>query len=150
MSEICSKFRTRVRPENVAYFGHDHSRCPAKFADTHGKWAMTPTWGMSQRLPRRVGLVRAKELMYTGRVVTGQESVQLGLANECVADEDLVARTLEVAASIVKNSWHTLRADKALVNAGLNHHLEQGLAYERENSPGPGPDMAERLADFGS
>ena len=35
----------------------------AKFADTHGKWGMSPTWGMSQRLPRRVGLLNAKELM---------------------------------------------------------------------------------------
>ena len=36
----------------------------AKFSDTHGKWAMSPTWGMSQRLPRRVGVARAKELMF--------------------------------------------------------------------------------------
>jgi len=110
---------------------------------------MTPTWGMSQRLPRRVGLIRAKELMFTGRVVTGAESATIGLANECVADEDLLTRTLEMADEIVKNSWHTLRADKSLVNAGLNHHLEAGLLYERQNSPGPGPDMNERLAGFG-
>ena len=121
----------------------------AKFADTHGKWAMTPTWGMSQRLPRRVGLIRAKELMFTGRVVKGAESVTIGLANECVTDENLLNRTLEVAADIVKNSWHTLRSDKALVNAGLNLHLGEGLLFERKNSPGPGPDMAERLAGFG-
>ncbi len=121
----------------------------AKFADTHGKWAMTPTWGMSQRLPRRVGLIRAKELMFTGRVVSGAESVAIGLANECVADEDLLKRTLQLAGDIVKNSWHTLRADKMLVNAGLNRHLGDGLRYERKNSPGPGPDMAERLAGFG-
>ena len=37
----------------------------ARFADTHGKWSMTPTWGMSQRLPRRIGPLRARELMYT-------------------------------------------------------------------------------------
>ena len=121
----------------------------AKFADTHGKWAMTPTWGMTQRLPRRIGPVRAKEFMFTGRVVTGAESVSLGLANECVPDEELNERTLALAAEIVKNSWHTLRADKSLINAGLNHHLRDGLEYERKNSPGPGPDMAERLAGFG-
>ena len=44
----------------------------ARFADTHGKWGMSPTWGMSQRLPRRVGLVAAKELMFSGRVVSGE------------------------------------------------------------------------------
>lgn len=121
----------------------------AKFADTHGKWAMTPTWGMTQRLPRRIGPVRAKELMFTGRVVSGAESVILGLANECVPDDELKNRAVELATDIVKNSWHTLRADKALVNAGLNLHLQDGLEYERKNSPGAGPDMAERLAGFG-
>lgn len=121
----------------------------AKFSDTHGKWAMTPTWGMTQRLPRRIGLVRAKEMMFTGRIVSGAESVVLGLANECVPDDALKDRALELAAEIVKNSWHTLKADKSLVNAGLNHHLKEGLEYERKNSPGPGPDMAERLTGFG-
>jgi enoyl-CoA hydratase/carnithine racemase len=87
--------------------------------------------------------------MFTGRVVSGAESVILGLANECVPDDELKDRAVELAADIVKNSWHTLRADKALVNAGLNHHLREGLEYERENSPGAGPDMAERLAAFG-
>ena len=45
----------------------------AKFADTHGKWGLTPIWGMSQRLPRRIGVLNAKEMMYTGRVVSGEE-----------------------------------------------------------------------------
>ena len=121
----------------------------AKFADTHGKWAMTPVWGMSQRLPRRIGPLRAKEMMFTGRVVSGAESVSMGLANDCVPDDELVERTKALAAEIVKNSWHTLRADKMLVNGGMNHHLGDGLLFEIENSPGPGPDMAERLAGFG-
>lgn len=120
----------------------------AKFADTHGKWSMTPTWGMSQRLPRRVGLIRAKELMYTGRIVSGEEAVAIGLANECVPDDELQARTLAVAEQIVANSWHTLRADKMLVHGGLDRTLTDGLAFERENSPGAGPDMAERLKNF--
>ncbi len=121
----------------------------AKLADTHGKWGMTPTWGMSQRLPRRIGIIRAKDMMFTGRVVTGLQSVSLGLANECVADDTLEARTLEIARQIVANSWHTLKADKMLVAGGLDRHLHEGLAFERANSPGAGPDMAERLAGFG-
>lgn len=121
----------------------------AKFADTHGKWSMTPTWGMSQRLPRRIGLVRAKEMMFTGRVVSGQESVAMGLANCCVPDEELMDRTLELAKEVVQNSWHTLRADKSLILGGQQQHLDDGLQYERDNSPGAGPDMAERLAQFG-
>jgi enoyl-CoA hydratase len=121
----------------------------ARFADTHGKWAMTPTWGMSQRLPRRIGPVRAKMLMLTGTPITGAEAVYNGLANLCVPDGELQSRTDELARTIVANSWHTLRADKRLVNEGQGFAFRDALAYERRTSPGRGPDMAERLKAFG-
>ena len=122
----------------------------ARFADTHGRWAMTPTWGMSQRLPRRIGPLKAKQMMYTGTPVPGAEAVALGLANECVPDDQLDSRARELARAIVANSWHTLRADKRLVNEGQRFTLAEGLAFERRTSPGAGPDMAERLKAFGS
>jgi len=122
----------------------------ARFADTHGRWSMTPTWGMSQRLPRRIGPLKAKELMFTGRPISGSEAEKLGLVNACVADDQLEPTTAELAAGIVANSWHTLRADKRLVNEGQRFTLADGLAYERTTSPGAGPDMAERLKAFGS
>ena len=121
----------------------------ARFADTHGKWGMSPTWGMSQRLPRRVGIVTAKELMFSGRVVSGDEAVAIGLANRCVPDEQLLESALEMARSFLTNSWFTLRMDKALVNGGADHTLKAGLEFERATSPGAGPDMAERLGGFG-
>lgn len=120
----------------------------ARFADTHGKWAMSPTWGMSQRLPRRIGPLRAKEMMFTGRVVKGPEATELGLANVCVADDALEQRTLELAKQMSDNSWFTLRADKMLVNEGQRHTLADGLRFERERSPGAGPDMLERVRSF--
>jgi enoyl-CoA hydratase/carnithine racemase len=122
----------------------------AKFADTHGRWGMTPTWGMSQCLPRRVGLLRAKELMLTGRVVTGAESAAIGLANACVSDAELETATDELARQIAENSWHTLRADKKLVNEGQRYTLAEGLAFERSISTGITPDTMKRLAQFGS
>jgi enoyl-CoA hydratase/carnithine racemase len=121
----------------------------AKFADTHGKWGMSPTWGMSQRLPRRVGLSRAKEMMYSGRVVNGPEAAEMGLAVRCVADDQLMDAATDLARGFLENSWFTLRADKMLVNGGLDHTLAEGLVFERENSPGRGPDLEERLKGFG-
>jgi len=120
----------------------------ARFADTHGKFAMTPLWGMSQRLPRRIGPLRAKEIMFTGKVVSGAEAAAIGLANLAVPEAELIERTKELARQIVANSWHTLRADKMLVDGGQNRGLQDGLAYERANSPGRGPDMEERLKAF--
>lgn len=122
----------------------------ARFADTHGRWSMTPTWGMSQRLPRRIGPVRAKQLMFTGTPISGADAAALGLANLCVPDSELEAETNRLAATIVANSWHTLRADKRLVNEGQRYTLAEALDFERKTSPGAGPDMAERLAAFGS
>lgn len=122
----------------------------ARFADTHGKWAMTPTWGMSQRLPRRVGPLKAKMMMYTGTPVPGPEAVDLGLASVCVPDDQLDAKVDELARTVAGLSWHTLRGDKRLVNEGQRYTLADGLAYERRTSPGAGPDMAERLKGFGS
>jgi enoyl-CoA hydratase len=120
----------------------------ARFADTHGKFSMTPLWGMSQRLPRRIGPLRAKEIMFTGRVVEGAEAAAIGLANLVVPDAELHARTEQLARQIVANSWHTLRADKMLVDGSQNLGLTDGLAFERANSPGRGPDMEERLKKF--
>ena len=117
----------------------------AKLADTRGKWGMAPTWGMSQRLPRRIGVVKAKELMFSGRTISGQEAVTLGIANLCVPDDNLLSAAIEMAESFTRNSWHTLRADKALINVGQNHFLNDGLIEERENGPGVAPDMNDRL-----
>ena len=122
----------------------------AKLADTHGKWGMSPTWGMSQRLPRRVGLLAAKEMMFSGRVVRGAEAAAMGLANRCVPDDELMSAALAMGRGFLQNSWFTLRADKMLVNQGLNHTLADGLAFERNNSPGRGPDLEDRLKEFGS
>ena len=121
----------------------------AKFADTHGKWGLSPTWGMTQRLPRRIGLLQAKELMFSGRVVQGEEAVTIGLANQCVPDSSLLESGLKMAKSFLENSWFTLRADKMLIYGGLDYTLGEGLIWERENSPGRGPEMSERIANFG-
>jgi enoyl-CoA hydratase/carnithine racemase len=120
----------------------------AQFADTHGKWSMSPTWGMSQRLPRRIGLNKAKEMMFSARVISGEEAVGLGLANKCVPDDQLMDAAIGMAREFLANSWFTLRADKWLVNEGQKRTLEDGLKFEREKSPGRGPDLEDRLKAF--
>lgn len=121
----------------------------ARFADTHGKWGMTPRWGMSRRLPDRVGVQRAKEMMYSGRVVGAEEAVKIGLALEWVPDEKLQDHVIEMARGFLANSWHTLRGDKMLVNEGQNRGHFDALTFERAHSPGRSPDVAERVANFG-
>ena len=121
----------------------------AKIGDTHGRWGMSPTWGMTQRLPRRVGPLVASELMFTGRQVSGAEAVTIGLANRCVPDAQLDDVAVEIARQCLENSWHSLRSQKHLVRTGLELPLTGGLAYERTTSR-PAPDMEERLRGFGA
>jgi enoyl-CoA hydratase len=120
----------------------------AKFADTHAKWGLVPGWGMTQRLPRRVGPIKAKEMMFTARPIGHEEAVRIGIANDWVPDADLDARTMEMATMIVGNVWSSLRADKALTRGGQDYTLSDGLAYERRAKPGRAPDAKQRLAQF--
>ena len=120
----------------------------AKFADTHGRWGMTPTWGMSQRLPRRIGYLKAKEVMYTSRLISGKEAETIGLANRCVPDDQLNSTVMELAGEIVENSWFSLRTYKMLMREGREMPLSEALDFERKNSPGMGPDTIERLEAF--
>ena len=122
----------------------------AIFCDSHGEWALTPLWGLTQRLPRRIGPLLAREMMYTARRVDADEAVRIGLANRVVPDAELDEATAGMAAQIASNSWHTLRADKRLLNEGLNYSYAEGLAFERRTSPGAGPELAERLERFRS
>lgn len=120
----------------------------AVFADTHAKWGLVPGWGMTQRLPRRIGLVKANEMMFTARPVGHEEAVRIGIANDWVPDAELDTRTLALAGSIVGNVWHSLRADKALVRGGRDHTLSDALAFERPAKPGRDPNAKDRVRQF--
>jgi enoyl-CoA hydratase len=123
----------------------------AKFADTHGKWSMAPVWGMSQRLPRRVGTYKAREMMFTSKTYSGAEAAAMGLANFCVSDEAFDAELDALAASILANSWFSHRANKKLLVETDGLTLSEGLAHEVYRGLGRGPDMEERIAGgFGS
>jgi enoyl-CoA hydratase len=121
----------------------------ARFADTHARWALTPVWGMSQRLPRRVGVAKAKEMMFTAKTFSGEEAVAMGLANLCVPDEDFEAEIEALARAILANSWFSNRANKRLLEKTDGMSLENGLRYEIEHNEGVGPDVIERISAFG-
>ncbi|MEO8813010.1 MAG: enoyl-CoA hydratase/isomerase family protein [Caulobacteraceae bacterium] len=120
----------------------------AKFADTHARWALTPVWGLSQRLPRRVGAARAHEMMLTCRTVFGAEAATMGLANACFPDSVFEAEVESFVRSILENSWFSHRANKRLMAATDGLPLAAGLAHEVYNGEGRGPDMQTRIAAF--
>lgn len=117
----------------------------ASFADTHGKFALVPIWGMSQRLPRRVGQWKAREISFTGLPVPGEEAARIGLADHCVADGELDAKVAELAQAIAAQSRHSVFAYKRLYREQADLPLNAGLAHEVFASAGQGPDVAERV-----
>ena len=101
-----------------------------KIGDTHAKWGILPTWGMTQRLPRLVGISKAKELSFTCKPISGKEAEKIGLVNRAVPLEELDKTVLELANDILQNSAQTIAAMKHLYNEGIHTTLEQGLKME--------------------
>lgn len=120
----------------------------ARFGDTHAKWALTPVWGMSQRLPRRVGVATAKRLMFTADMIDAAEAVRIGLAEYSVAADRFEAEIEALASRIVANSAFSHRANKRLLDATDGASLDAGLQWEVMETEGRGPDMQARIAAF--
>jgi enoyl-CoA hydratase len=120
----------------------------AQFADTHAKWALTPIWGMSQRLPRRIGVSKAREMMLTCDAYSGAQMAAAGLVNFCVPESEFESRLRMLVASILANSSFTHSANKRLLNESDGMSLPAGLSYEIHRTAGTGPDMSERIAAF--
>ncbi len=120
----------------------------AKLGDTHAKWGLRPTWGMSQRLPMLVGLARARDLSYTARTFTGAEAAAWGLLADAAPLAELDATVDELAAGIAANSPDALKAYKSLYLAAERlPSLPEGLQYEYDTQFDLG-DSAARVATF--
>lgn len=121
-----------------------------KFGDTHAKFGLRPTWGMTQTLSQAIGVRRAKELSFSARTFLGTEAVELGVANAAVADKDaLDALVAERAQQIAANSGAAVTAFKdlyALSQEGQG--IEAGLKQEFAREYPDISDTAERLAGF--
>jgi len=89
-----------------------------------------PGGGGTQRLPRLVGASRAKEIMATGRQVKAEEALSIGLANEIVEPDSLMARALELAGTIASGATVATRLIKQAVDQGMETDLASGLALE--------------------
>jgi len=102
----------------------------AQFADTHVRVGVIPGWGMSQKLPRLIGINRAKEMSLTGRLVDAELAHEWGLVNRIVSPDELLSVCHELAAEIAKSHTPTLHAVKQLIDEGWAQTLEVGMRLE--------------------
>lgn len=119
----------------------------AQLGDTHAKFGLRPTWGMSQRLPWLVGPARARWLSYTARTFTGADAAAWGLAAQAVPRDQLDEAVDDLVRTVTTNSPGSLRAYKDLYRAAESGALPLGLAYEADTDY-PVADTAERLSGF--
>lgn len=120
----------------------------AKFGDTHARWGLIARWGGSQRLPRLVGVRKAKEMCFTAEMITAAEAERIGLVNRVVPADKLEDTVNEMAKKILSNSPDSIAAYKYLINRGMKGTLEQGLQLEVESNFVI-RDAQERMSKFG-
>ncbi|GAQ89612.1 enoyl-CoA hydratase [Klebsormidium nitens] len=94
--------------------------------------AIIPGAGGTQRLPRLVGVSKAKELIFTGRIVDAQEAYRIGVLNHLVGPGEAFDKALELAAEILKKGPVAIQAAKAAIDRGIEAKLVDGLQIEQE------------------
>lgn len=121
----------------------------ATLGDTHGQWGLVPIWGMSIRLPERVGRSTAKELMFTSRRISGEQAEQIGLVDRACAESKLDASVEALAREITENSRDTNRIVKQLLRSHAECSRTHALAFERQAPFGMPSDRKERMSRRG-
>lgn len=102
----------------------------AKFADTHARVGVVPGWGLSQRLPRLIGINRAKQLSLTGNFLDAQTAATWGLVNSVVPVDELMPTCVQLARDILSTEPVTRKAIRHIMDEGWNSTLRDGLALE--------------------
>ncbi len=122
----------------------------AKFGQPEVALGIIPAAGGTQRLPRLVGMGRAKDLVLTGRIIGAAEALEMGLVNRVVPDDEVLAAAKELAQQILKNGALAVRLAKLNLNnsartgqdsALLLEQVSQAVLFESE-------EKRRRMTDF--
>jgi len=104
----------------------------ARFAFPEARLGMIPCGGGTQRLARLVGLRRAREMVFTGKILHSEQAMQWGLVNEVVEAEELAATVEGMAEKLAMGGRMALYQAKRCLNHSLDMDLNRGLEYESE------------------
>lgn len=106
----------------------------ARFADTHARVGLLPTWGLSVRLPQKVGVGMARRMSLTGDYLSAADALRAGLVTEVVPHSQLLEVARQIAASIVGNNQKAVRALLASYHRIDDAGTREGLAIEAESA----------------
>ena len=102
----------------------------ARFADTHARVGMLPGWGLSQKLPRLIGLSRAREIAFTGAPIFAQQAYEWGLVNHVVPADELLPRAIKMAQDMCACVPQVLQHYRTLIKDGYSMPLNDALEWE--------------------
>jgi len=120
----------------------------AQFSDVYARWGLTPIWGLSLRLPHRVGTAKASEMMFTCRQYTGRQAQSIHLVNFCFPDDRFEAELGALCQDILANSWYANQVNKRALIESDGLTLRDAHALELFKNEGLAPDAAQRVAKF--
>lgn len=104
-----------------------------RFADTHARVGILPGWGLSQKLPRLIGVVRAKALSFTGNYLSPEQAEAWGLVYRTVPPDDLMPVCRALAKDMLSCVPEALREYKRILDLGFGLPLAQALEMESQN-----------------
>lgn len=93
-------------------------------------WGLVPDWGGTQRLPRLIGIARAREIVLLGERLDAATARAYGLAREVVAPADLERAAADLAQRLVAAPRHSMGQAKELLSVALDTHIAEGYALE--------------------
>jgi enoyl-CoA hydratase len=122
----------------------------ARMGQTEINIGLIPGWGGTQRLTRLVGKARAKELVYTGRIIDANTAYEWGLLNKVVAASELMTAVRQFAKELASKAPVALKVAKSLIEKGADLELGASIAMEREGFGvvGSSEDLQEGVSAF--
>ncbi|KAK9992085.1 hypothetical protein SO802_027070 [Lithocarpus litseifolius] len=106
----------------------------AKFIDTHARFGIFPSWGLSQKLSRIIGPNKAREVSLTATPLTAEVAERLGFVNYVVEEGELLKKAREIGEGILKNNQDLVLRYKSVINDGLKLDLGHACALEKERA----------------
>ena len=120
----------------------------ARFCDAYARWGLTPIWGLSLRLPHRIGTAKAAEMMFSCRTYSGREAHEMHLVNFCFPDDRFEAELASLSADILANSWYSNQVNKRALQESDGLTLHAAHALNLFKNEGLAPDALQRVTKF--
>jgi enoyl-CoA hydratase/carnithine racemase len=120
----------------------------AQFSDVYARWGLTPIWGLTLRLPHRIGTAKASEMMLTCRSYSGREAQSMHLVNFCWPDGEFESQLSALCSDIVANSGYANRMSKRALIESEALTLRDAYALDLFKNEGLAPDAQQRIAKF--